>query len=214
MKLDLTTLPLPALVEIPARPRRRHRVGGLDLDNGALRHFQRIAGCLDQGTPPPDADAMASAARSLIHQFAGTHRAPPCIRLRLRCLHALRAMSAEPAWRLDGDKQQRIALLTTYAANRDRLVPDAVPVIGGLDEAVLVDLAWPSLRFELGDYLDFRRLRAEEASLQGRRPHAIVYSREQWLQSRYAELAWRAHTRRCGRESYLGAPAPPLFRVH
>jgi len=213
MKLDLATLPLPAIVETPARHRRRHRVGGLDLDNGALRRFQRIAGSLDPESPPPGADALASAARSLIHQFAGTRRAP-CIRLRLRCLRALRMMSGEPDWGLDADKQQRIALIAGYAANHGRLVPESVPVIGGLDEAVLVELAWPSLRFELGDYLDFRRLRTEEAALQGRRPHAIAYSREQWLQSQYAELAWRAHTRRCGRESYLGPPAPPLFRVH
>lgn len=213
MNLNPATLPLPAIAETPARPRRRHRVGGLDLDNGALRRFQRVAGCLDSASPPPGADALASAARSLIHQFAGTRRAP-CIRLRLRCLRALRMMSGEPAWRLDADMQRRIALIADYATNRDRLVPDAVPVIGGLDEAVLVDLAWPSLRFEFGDYLDFRRLRAEEAALQGRRPHAIVYSREQWLQSRYAELAWRAHTRRRGRESYLGPSAPSLFRIH
>lgn len=214
MNLDLATLPLPPLACTPAaHPRRRHRTAGLELDNGALGRFQQVARSLQPDCPAPDADGIASAARNLIHEFSGLRRAP-CIGLRRRCLAALCAMSAERAWGLDGAKQQRIAAIANYAANDERLVPDAMPVIGGLDEAVLVDLAWPSLRFDLDDYLDFRRVRAEEAALRGLRPHAIAFDREQWLQSRFAMLAWQAHVRRCGRESYLGRPAPALFSIH
>lgn len=213
MNLNPTTLPLPLTCATTAHPRRRHRVAGLDLDSLALRRFRRVAASLQPDGPVPDADGIASAARDLTRAFAGRHRAP-CIQVRRRCLAALHAMSAEPAWELASDKRQRIVAIAGYATNQDRLVPDAVPVVGGLDEAILVDLAWPSLRLDLGDYLDFRRVRAEEAALRGLRPHEIDFDREQWLRSRFAMLAWQAHVRRCGRQSYLGRPAPALFKIH
>jgi hypothetical protein len=123
-------------------------------------------------------------------------------------------MASEPGWDLEPAKRQRIGLISDYAANEDRLVPDAVPVIGGLDEAVLVDLAWPSLQFDLEDYRDFRRLRMEEAALRGMHAHDLRFNKEDWLQARFAELAWHAHVRRRGRESYLGGKAPALFSLH
>lgn len=213
MNLNLAALPLPLTSEMPSRFQRRHRIGGLDLDNGALRHFREVAESLQSLSPTPGVDDIADVARKLTHQFAGMRRAP-CIRLRKRCLTALRAMSTETAWGLDRAKQQRIGLIADYATNQNRLIPDAVPVIGGLDGAVLVELVWPSLRMDLDDYLDFRRLRAEEAALRGLHPRQIDFDRAQWLQSRIAEQAWLAHMRRCGRESYLGRAAPAVFCVH
>jgi hypothetical protein len=213
MNLDIAALPLPVLAETATSQHRRRRIGNLQPDPRALRSFHEAAGSLGTDQSIPDVDAIASVARRLTRQFAGSRRAP-CIRLRLRCLAALRAMATEPAWALDPAKQQRISLITRYAANQDRLVPDAVPVIGGLDEALLVELAWPQVQFDLDDYLDFRRLRAEEAALRGVHPHTLGYDREQWLQSRFAELTWLAHTRRRGCESYLQAAAPAIFRVN
>ena len=211
--LNIATLPLPSLAAVPGAPRRRHRVAGLELDNGSLRRFHEVASSLQSDVGPPDADAIACAARSLGRQFRGMRHAP-AIRMRLRALRALRAMASEGAWGLDPAKQRQIALITDYAANQNRLVPDEVPVIGGLDDAVLVELAWPSLRVDLGDYLDFRRLRAEEAAMRGTNPHGFRFDRTDWIQAKSAELAWRAHVQRRGCTSYLDRPAPPVFRIH
>lgn len=213
MNLNLANLPLPPLSAKTAGPRRRHRVAGIELANGALQRFQTVATSLQSERPAPDVDALASAARSLTRQFRDMRRAP-CIRLRLRCLRALRAMAAESDWDLEPAKRQQIHMIADYAANQDRLVPDSVPVIGGLDGAVLVDLAWPSLQFDVDDYLDFRRLRAEEAALRGIQPSKMQFGKDDWLQARFAELAWHAHVRRRGQQSYLGSAAPALFAVH
>jgi hypothetical protein len=212
MNLNLATLPLPPLTQAAATSHRRRGINGHEPGQSAQKRFQIVAEALQVDTPAPSVDAVISAARALVQQFPGARRAP-CIRLRLRCLSALHTMAGEPAWPLTPDKQRSIALLGDYAANEDRLIPDAVPVVGGLDEAVLIDLVWPSLRLDLDDYLDFRRLRAEEASLQGRRPHDIAYSREQWLQSRHAEFLWLTHAKRRGCGSYLPGVAPALFSV-
>lgn len=213
--LNIATLPLPlpGMTDIPGVPRRRHRVAGIELANGSLRRFRQVADSLQSDMGAPDVDAIACAARNLTGQFSGMRRAPS-IRLRLRALRALRTMASEDAWELAPAKRTQIALISDYAANADRLVPDDVPVIGGLDGAVLVELAWPALRLDLDDYLDFRRLRAEEAALRGTGPHAIRFGREDWIEARSAELAWRAHVHRRGCSSYLERAPAPLFQVH
>jgi len=211
MKLDLAQLPLPLATTV-AGPRRRHHVGRRSLGGRALHRFERAAAALGAVPPPPWEDALACAARRLEREFAGCRRAP-CIRLRLRCLSALRAMANEPAWALGDTARERIATVAGYARCRERLVPHELPVVGGLDDAVLVELAWPALRFELDDYLDFRRLRAEEARLRGVAAHRLPFGREDWLAARAAELALRAHVRQRGLTGYAASPAPALFRL-
>ncbi|GAA4866653.1 hypothetical protein [Luteimonas vadosa] len=211
--LNIATQPLPLLASTPGMPHRRHRVAGIELANGSLRRFREVASSLQTDQCAPDVDAIACAARNLTCQFSGMRRAP-AISVRMRALRALRAMASEPAWDMAPAQQRQIALISDYAANEDRLVPDATPVIGGLDEAVLVDLAWPSVRFELDDYLDFRRLRAEEAAMRGRNPHDIRFDRQDWIQAKAAERAWRAHVSGRGCSSYLDRAAAPVFQIH
>lgn len=213
MNLNLAALPLPSLYDGSSARRRRHHIAGWDLHNGALRRFQQAAESLQSEYPIPSVDTIASSARELMRRFAGAQRAPG-IALRRRCLRALRAMSNEPAWGLAAEQGERIASIAAYAAGRDHLIPAAMPVIGGLDDALLVELAWPSLRFELDDYLSFRRLRIEEAARRGLHAHALGYDRGQWLQARFAELAVLARARAHAREAYAGPAAPCLFRIH
>lgn len=211
--LNIASLPLPSLATVPGAPRRRHRVAGIELDNGSLRRFRDVADSLQPGQGSPDVDAIACAARNLTREFSGT-RVAPAIRLRLRALRALRTMASEAAWDLAPSKQRQITLITDYAANQDRLVPYEVPVIGGLDDAVLVELAWPSLQVDLDEYLDFRRLRANEAALRRTSPHAMRFRRTDWIEAKSAEEAWRAHVHRRGCTSYVDWQAPPLFRIN
>lgn len=212
MYLNLSALPLPSLSDPRAGRQRRHRIGGLDLDRRALRRFQDVAQSLQSPHPTPGADAIASAARSLSQQFVGARKAP-CIRLRLRCLTAFRAMSTEEGWQLDAIKKHHIASIVGYSSSQQRLIPDAIPVVGGLDDALLVELAWPSLRLDLDDYLSFRRLRVEEARLRGLHPHDIGYDREQWLRARFAQLVALIRHRRRGLASHGDRSAHRLFRI-
>ncbi|HEU4812722.1 MAG TPA: hypothetical protein VFS99_00625 [Xanthomonadaceae bacterium] len=210
--LNIASLPLPSMTALPGIPRRRHRVEGIELANGSLRRFREVANSLQSEMGPPEVDALACAARRLTYQFSGMRRAPS-IRLRLRALRALRTMASEDAWELAPAKKRQITLIADYAANQDRLVPDEAPVIGGLDDAVLVELAWPSLQVDLDDYFDFRRLRAEEAAMRRANPHDIRFDRADWIEAKSAERAWRAHVHRRGCTSYLDWQAPPVFRI-
>ncbi len=210
MNAILDNLPLPTV-----RPQyaRRHRIAGLEPKARGVERFHSVARSLAAHGNVPSLDGIASAARSLAQAYAG-HPWAPCIHQRRRCLQALRMLAREPGWRLDPDQLERIALLADYARGGDRLVPDNVPVVGGLDTAVLLDLAWPALAADAEAYLDFRRLRAEEAILRGERPGRFTFGREEWLEARRAEIALRAHVAMRGAESYVPGVGASMFRVH
>src|SRR5690606_22832449 len=181
----LDTLPLPA--PPPARG-RRHRIAAREPDPRGVDRFQSVARALAARGEVPALDGIASAARNLAQRYAG-HACVPCIRQRRRCLQALRMLAREPGWELAPEQLERIALLADYARGDARLVPDAVPLLGGLDTAVLLDLAWPALSADAEAYFDFRRLRLVEALLRGERPRHFDFDRERWLQARSAEIA-------------------------
>lgn len=211
MNLDPNALPLPRPSAV--RFHRRRRIPGLFLAPTPLRRFAAAAESLHSASHLPDADAIASTARLLLARFPGFRHAPP-VHLRLRCMTALRTMSREPDWSLDSSTVERIAAIQAYAACNERLVPDDVPVVGGLDDALLVDLAWPTLSAEITDYLDFRRARTEQARRLGIHPDRMRFTREDWLEVRMEEHAWRQHQRTQGLSHYTANPVAPRFLVH
>lgn len=209
MQTVLENLSIPA----PAQRARRHRIAGREPPGPTVDRFQSVARVLAARGEVPTLDGIASAARVLLQAHAG-HAGVPGIRQRRRYLQALRMLAREPGWQLAPEQAQRIELLERYACGEDRLVPDTVPVIGGLDTALLVDLAWPLLGPDAEAYLDFRRMRIEEALLRGQHPRDFPFDREQWLEARRAELALIAHVCDRGARSYVPPAPPALFTVH
>ena len=209
MHTEFDNLTIPAPVE---RARRR-RIAGREPARHSVDRFQSVARALAGRGDVPTLDGIASAARRLLEAHAG-HAVVPGIRQRRRCLQALRMLAREPGWSLAPDQARRIALLSGYDQGDQRLVPDGVPVIGGLDTAVLLDLAWPEVAAEAEAYLDFRRMRIEEALLRGLHPRDFRFGRDEWLEASRAERALIAHVRERGQQSYVPGAPPPLFVVH
>lgn len=211
MNTQLSRHPLPSLSETRDGRRRRYQVADLDLRGRALYRFQWHAETLRAPVAPPSVDCLATVARRLYRQFPARRRAP-AIGLRLRCLAAVRSMAVEPHWQLDPEQRQFIAQLLGYAAEPRALVPVEVPVIGGLDRALLLDMAWPRLQNDVEDYLEYRSFRAEEAALRGVHPGALCFSQENWLEARAVLQQIAAH-RRSRPASVFSAPLPGRFQV-
>jgi hypothetical protein len=85
----------------------------------------------------------------------------------------------------------RLQRLLEYVVQRDDLIPDRIPRLGRLDDALLVELAWPAFADELEDYLDFCRFRHEQHP-RGAPP----LKRSAWVRMRKAEGALWQQMRR------------------
>ena len=207
--------PLPTVLQTPAQPgpHRRHTVNGFVLQAAAVDRFNRLLGQLgrDDGL---DSDRLSAAARELCGEGAGTGTAAPrCIRQRLMRLAVLDRMAADRDWEPANDAIALTRRVVGYARDRNDLIPDWVPRVGRLDDAIVVDAAWPRLAAEAEDFADFCRIRALEAHLSGREVHDYRLRRADWLEAREAEVALRQLRAQVRQSSYLPA-TPARFVVH
>jgi hypothetical protein len=103
--------------------------------------------------------------------------------------------------------------IIAYIDDATSLIPNDVPTIGCLDDAILVDIAMDSLRGELDDYADFCRFRwSEAARLQ---VTEVETDRERWMAERAQEKRLEQQLRRVRDTNYAGAGgcAGAAFRV-
>ncbi len=81
-------------------------------------------------------------------------------------------------------------------ADAQDLVPDSVPVLGLVDDAIMLELVLRELQHELDGYEEFDAFRRAEARQRDKPGTHRMVSREDWLQSRREALHARIRERR------------------
>lgn len=207
----IATALLPSHGQATSHPARRHRVGDYPVDQAALDHFNRLLEKLHH--LPLARDQLATAARELIDQPRTAARDPQPIAQRLELAGQIERMISDRHWSPVGPAMDAAHLVADYLHGNHRLIPSTAAAVGRLDDAIVIDAAWPQLADEVTSYQDYRRLRAIEADLRGCEAESMPFSREDWQRARVLEAQLIAHCRRSGASSYLPQPRPSLFRV-
>lgn len=86
---------------------------------------------------------------------------PEFVLERLKKLEGLLEMLRDSEWRLEGRDRARILDALAYFADPEDMIPDRLPGIGYLDDAIMVELMVQDLRHEISAYEDFRAFRAQ-----------------------------------------------------
>jgi uncharacterized membrane protein YkvA (DUF1232 family) len=166
-----------------------------ELGDDDLRYFRRVmreARTAARETPEKE---IVAAARKLLRQVR-SGRAPGFVLERLLQLEPMIAMLEDEEWGLAGSDRERVVSALAYLNDPHDLIPDHVPGIGFIDDAIMVELLVQDLRPELEAYADFgAHRRAEELRL-GRR---ASIDRETWLAARRRQLHARMRRRRRAR---------------
>jgi uncharacterized membrane protein YkvA (DUF1232 family) len=97
---------------------------------------------------------------------------------RIRKLEQLIEMLRDREWRLEGRDRARILDALAYFVDPDDLIPDRIPGIGYLDDAIMVELVARELTHEIAAYEDFceyrkRRPKTEDAARLDARREAL-----------------------------------------
>lgn len=153
--------PLPLSLPAGKQHARRQQVAGLMLEDAALLAFNGRLQAIDAQAPNVDADQVASLARWL--QDLPLDKAEATIALRMARADSLALMLDDADWQIPDRIAARGRHLVAALRGSENLIPDATPLFGHLDEALMVELCWAAFEGEVGDYLDFRRFRAEQA---------------------------------------------------
>lgn len=128
--------------------------------------------------------------------FAGSQgqHMPEFVRSRLATVESLIAMAGDEGWALGEEDRGRIISALTYFADPEDMIPDNVPVLGFLDDAIMIEVVQRVLQPEIDAYADFVTFRNDEVARRG--ADASKLGREEWLEERRAELQLRMRNQR------------------
>ncbi len=123
--------------------------------------------------------------------------APEFVLERTEKLRSMIGMVQDEEWRLEGKDRERVVRALSYFADPKDLIPDAVPGIGYLDDAIMIELVVRELKHEIEAYADFCRMRDQkDAILRKQGAGAGPTHREEWLEARRVQLQERMRRRR------------------
>lgn len=122
---------------------------GADIDffRERLKSAQKKFGSSGEGK-------IIEGAEALIKRTEAT-KSPDFMAPRLTKLREMLSMLKDSEWRLEGEDRQHVLNALSYFADPKDLVPDSIPGIGLLDDAIMIDLSVIELAPELVGYAEF-----------------------------------------------------------
>jgi uncharacterized membrane protein YkvA (DUF1232 family) len=164
-----------------------------ELDEGDLKHFRSVMKKAREAQSHLDDVAIVSAARGML-EGARKSKLPTFIAERLERLQHLIDMVDDQGWALPDTERRHVLSALTYFADPQDMIPDDVPVLGFLDDAIMIELVLRELKHETEAYEDFCRFRSAEAARRGE--DASRLGRVDWAESRRQALLSRMRRRR------------------
>jgi uncharacterized membrane protein YkvA (DUF1232 family) len=119
---------------------------------------------------------------------------PDFVRERVVILEQLVAILLDTGWKLSGEDRARIANAIAYVADPDDLIPDHIPGLGYIDDAMMIDMVAKELRHDLQAYEDFCKFREKEKERLGKLEDP--FTQEKFIATRRAQLQERMNRRR------------------
>ena len=167
----------------------------IDLDDDDLKHFRLIMRQARHSSMHllPE-DIVASAERVLGN--VDRKKTPGFITQRLGKLEIMIEMLTDHEWRLPEKDTSRVLNALAYFTDPEDLIPDDVPGIGLLDDAIMIELVVRELKHEIDAYEDFCAFRRDHPGPRGIKAKTTDMTREQWLDSRRKALQERMRRRR------------------
>lgn len=164
-----------------------------ELSPNDVKHFREAMRKARHTVRDADDSDIIDAARTLFADV-GSARIPAYVRERIDRLQAMVDMVEDKEWQMSRSEQERILSALVYFCDPEDLIPDDIPGLGFLDDAIMVELAVRELKHEVEAYQDFCEYRRKyDAGFHLRRNPKV---RAEKLKARREQLRERAARRR------------------
>jgi uncharacterized membrane protein YkvA (DUF1232 family) len=100
-------------------------------------------------------------------------QAPAYVLERIEMLETITEMVRDKDWVLPGSVRPRVLTALAYFLDPVDLIPDHIPGLGFLDDAIMIELIAQELRHEVGGYRDFCGFRERERKREHPSPRAL-----------------------------------------
>ena len=176
----------------------------IEISDDDLPFFMQAMQRAEERASGKSAKEILESAHKTLGETSG-QKMPEFVRSRVSSVENLIDMAQDEGWGLAEEDRSRIISALTYFADPEDLIPDNVPVLGFLDDAIMIEVVQQVLKPEIEAYGDFCVFRSEEAAHRG--TNASSVGRAEWLEGRRAELQARMRSRR-GSYAPSGSWAP------
>jgi uncharacterized membrane protein YkvA (DUF1232 family) len=181
----------------------------LEISDAELDHFRAVMHrARAQLTERQQHEVAAAAGAAVARLASGTHS--PFVLARIGKVKALIGMLEDPEWQLPDPERRRVLEGLAYVAESNDLVPDNVPVLGLVDDAIMLELVLRELRHELDSYQEFDAFRRDETARRAAEGSHRAVSRDDWLGAKRDALHERMRERR-ERDLARNGPDFPLI---
>ncbi|MFQ3196712.1 MAG: uncharacterized membrane protein YkvA (DUF1232 family) [Paraglaciecola sp.] len=163
-----------------------------ELSDNDLEHFRKMMNEVITKISQYSPDEVLKKARAVTEK-AEDASLPEFVRERMQSLQTLIDALEDLEWQLPEEECSNILASLAYFSEPNDLVPDHIPGLGYIDDAIMIELVIQDLSQDLNAYKQFCSFRKTEERRRGAEANV---NRESWLKSIRTELRSNMRRRR------------------
>ncbi len=161
-----------------------------ELSDSDLDHFRSMMkAAMQKASKYPPAEVLKKA-RAVCAEMEQASL-PDFVKHRMESPETLISALEDSEWQMPEDEKNEILTSLAYFSEPEDLVPDNIPGLGFVDDAIMIELVIQELSQDLTAYKQFCKYRTTE---ENRRGDEANVNRDSWLESKRTEL--RSNMRR------------------
>ena len=164
-----------------------------ELQDSDLDHFREVMKKAIEGASQLSESDILTNAKELSVNVKDN--VPQFVVDRIRKLETLVSMIEDAEWKLEGEERTNVLSALAYFSDPEDLVPDHIPALGYLDDAIMIELVAEDLQDDIEAFEEFCAYREREKGRSGDKE----ITTEDWLDAKRRELHSRMRNRRSSR---------------
>ena len=132
-----------------------------ELSDRDLQYFRKALRQSREAVRDAEEQEIIDAIQHVLEEIRANAPLPDFVAERIPALELLIQMLTDDEWQLPNSDRERLLAMFVYFSDPEDILPDHIPVIGYLDDVIMIELIMRELRHVREAYDDFRRFRRD-----------------------------------------------------